>query len=210
MENYPGNRQRDIPAQAPEPEKKIEKVIEGEVIRRKKPLGRRISETFVKGDAQSVGQYVMFEVLLPALKDTIADVTSQGVERMLFGEARSTSRRTGRRPGTNPYVQYDRFSSQNDRGRKQEKEYPSRRARASHDFDEIILATRAEAEEVISRLFDLVSKYDTASVRDLYELVGAEARFTDDKWGWTDLRGSGVTRVRDGYLLDLPPTEPLD
>jgi len=210
MENYPGNRQRDIPAQAPEPEKKIEKVIEGEVIRRKKPLGRRISETFVKGDAQSVGQYVMFEVLLPALKDTIADVTSQGVERMLFGEARSTSRRTGRRPGTNPYVQYDRFSSQNDRGRKQEKEYPSRRARASHDFDEIILATRAEAEEVISRLFDLVSKYDTASVRDLYELVGAEARFTDDKWGWTDLRGSGVTRVRGGYLLDLPPTEPLD
>lgn len=86
----------------------------------------------------------------------------------------------------------------------------SRRGRSTHDFDEIILATRVEAEEVVDRLFDLVGRYESASVSDLYSLVGISGNFTDEKWGWTDLRGAGVERVRNGYLLDLPRPEPLD
>lgn len=193
--------------------KKIEKIVEGEVVRRKKPLGKRFSETFVGGDARSVASYVVLDVLVPAAKDTIADAFSQGIERMLFGEVRSSSRRTGHRPGgNNGYVSYNRFAPgaasparNRDDGRN-----VSRRARASHDFDEIILATRVEAEEVIDRLFDLVSRYESATVADLYELVGVSGNYTDDKWGWIDIRGAGVTRVRNGYLLDLPKPEPLD
>ena len=100
MEDYPSNsHKKKTPPKAIEEAKKVERVVEGEVIRRKKPLGKRFAELFIGGDAKSVGSYVMFEVLLPAVKDTLADAMSQGVERMLFGEARSTSRRTGRRPG---------------------------------------------------------------------------------------------------------------
>jgi hypothetical protein len=210
MDNYPSNRHK-VPETEPDEPKKIERVVEGAVVRRKKPLGKRIQETFIGSDMKSVGQYVTFEVLLPAMKDTIADITSQGVERMLFGEARSTSRRTGVRPGGSGHVQYNRFSSDRDRGgRNRDRDFPSRRARATHNFDEIILATRIEAEEVIDRLFDLVSRYNTASVADLYELVGVTGDYTDDKWGWSDIRGAGVTRVRNGYLLDLPRPEPLD
>jgi len=84
------------------------------------------------------------------------------------------------------------------------------RARKHHDFDEIVLATRAEATEVIDRLFDLVSKYEQASVSDLYDLVGLEATYADEKWGWRDVRGAGAVRVGGGYLLDLPKPEQLD
>jgi hypothetical protein len=86
----------------------------------------------------------------------------------------------------------------------------SRQARARHNFDEIVLDDRAEAEEVIDRLFDLVSRYESASVADLYELVGLASSHTDHKWGWSDLHGAGVSRIRGGYLLDLPEPEPLD
>jgi hypothetical protein len=86
----------------------------------------------------------------------------------------------------------------------------SRQARARHDFDEIVLESRTEAEEVIDRLFDLVSRYESATVADLYELVGLASSHTDHKWGWTDLRGAGVSRVRGGYLLDLPDPHPLN
>jgi hypothetical protein len=72
-----------------------------------------------------------------------------------------------------------------------------------------VLTSRAEAEDVIDRLFDLVGKYDTASVADLYELVGFDSAHTDYKWGWTDLRGAGVAKVREGYLLDLPDPTPI-
>jgi hypothetical protein len=86
----------------------------------------------------------------------------------------------------------------------------SQRGRAKHDFDEIVLDQRAEAEEVIDRLYDVVNKYEQATVADLYDLVGLSSTHTDHKWGWTDLRGAGVSRIRDGYLLDLPDPEPLD
>ena len=86
----------------------------------------------------------------------------------------------------------------------------SRRARASHDFDEVILQSRAEAEEVIDNLYEVVSQYGAASVADLYQLVGITASHQDTKWGWTELRGTGVSKVRHGYLLDLPQPVPLD
>ena len=86
----------------------------------------------------------------------------------------------------------------------------SRQSRARHNFDEIVLDERVEAEEVIDRLFDLVSRYEAATVADLYELVGLSSTHTDNKWGWIDLTGAGVTRVRGGYLLDLPEPESLD
>lgn len=195
-------------------DKKVKQVTQNEAIRRKKPLGKRVAETFVGGDAKSVWGYVAFDVLVPAAKDMFADAVSQGVERMIFGEGRSTSRRTGRRPNE-PYVSYNRYSSSKSSRRQPQQDARSRqelsqRARTSHDFDEIILSTRVEADEVLDRLFDLVSKYETATVGDLYDLVGIETTYMDEKWGWVDLRGAGITRVRNGYLLDLPKPEPLD
>ena len=188
---------------------KLEKIVTGEVVQRKKPLGKRMAETFIGGDAQSVGSYVLMDVLIPAAKDTIADAVSQGIERMLFGEVRSTSRRTGGKP-SNGYVSYNRYSNSTAHPalRKDEPQV-SRRNRATHNFEEIILATRPEAEEVIDRLFDLVSRYESATVADLYELVGVSSNYTDDKWGWTNLQGASAVRIREGYLLDLPKPEPI-
>jgi hypothetical protein len=215
---FPSNRQTDRPRNkiTEKPEKKnVEKITNTQVVRRKKPLSKRFTEHFMGGDAKSAWGYVAFDVLLPAARDTLADAISQGVERMIFGEARSHSRRTGRRPGGQPYISYNRMSHGSRRLGPSDERYRnqpsiSRRGRASHDFDEIILGTRVEAEEVIDRLFDLVSKYESATVADLYDLVGVSRNYTDDKWGWLDLRGAGVTRVHSGYLLDLPKPEPLD
>ena len=86
----------------------------------------------------------------------------------------------------------------------------SRRARSQHDFDEVILDSRVEAEEVIDKLYEVVSRYGSATVMDLYELVGLPSSHTDNKWGWTSLRGAGVSRAHGGYLLDLPEPQPLD
>jgi hypothetical protein len=216
---FPSNRhkdQRKNPVSAPtQNEKKIQQVVQSDVVRRKKPLGKKLAETFVGGDAKSVWGYVAFDVLIPAAKDMFADAVSQGVERMIFGEARSYSRRTGRRPNDPSYISYNRMSNSRRVGgppddRHRHEISMSRRARASHDFDEIILGTRAEAEEVIDRLYDIVSKYEMATVADLYDLVGITGNYTDEKWGWVDLRGAGVNRIRSGYLLDLPKPEPLD
>lgn len=211
MDQYPGNSRTNKTQPKSQDEKKVSKVISGEPVLRKKSLGRRFSETFVTGeDAESVFHYLLMEVFIPAAKDTIFDMVTQGADRVLFGESRGRSARP-RTIGSqlsNSVISYNRISTGNKR---EDPRRPiSHQKRANHNFDDIILPTRPEAQEVLDSLFEIVSSYDAASVSDLYELCGIAGAYTDAKWGWTDLRGARLARTRDGYLLDLPKPEQLD
>lgn len=211
MNQFPSNSHgpsRDEP-------KRIEKVVVGEVIQRKKPLGRRFFDTVFGGDAHGVMGYVIMDVIVPTFRDLIVDTVTTAIERSVYGEARASSTRRGYRPtGGTGYVSYNRYASQQTPSIGQRREEPlrdpgSRRTR-SPEYDEIILATRAEAQEVIERLYDLVSKYEQASVADLYELLGVSRRnYPDQTLGWTDMRGSKVHKVREGYLLELPEPQTI-
>lgn len=216
---FPGNSRRQaLPEQTKDESKKVEPVVTGEVVRRKKSVGKRFLETFLGDSARNVARHVLMDVLLPAAKDTIADAVSEGVERLIFGETRSAGRRRGFRPGStssgqNGYVSYNRMSSGGSGplpARREEPRQMSRQARSDHDFDEILLASRVEAETVIERMFDLIERYGQVTVGELYSLVGITAEYTDEKWGWTDIRGAKIVRIGNhGYLLDLPKTEPI-
>jgi hypothetical protein len=191
-------------------DKNLTRVTKGETIRKKKPLRKRFADAFVAGSARMAVQYVILDVLLPAAKDMVVEAGSQGIEKLIFGEAR----RRGSLPpqsGQYGYVNYNRYSSPAlGRGLSSAQRAMSRQARARHDFDEILLESRSEAEEVIDQLFEVVNRYGAATVADLYELVGLASTHTDHKWGWSDIRGAGVSRDRNGYLLDLPDPHPLD
>lgn len=187
-------------------EKKVERVTSSEPIRRKKGLGKQFKSTFFGGDAKGAMQYVVFGVLVPAAKEAIVDAGREGLERIVFGDSRH--KRSAPPSGSAGYISYNRYAAAGARPEAPARSI-SRRARARHDFDEIVLSSRTEAEEVIDRLFDLVSRYEAATVADLYDLVGLDSTHADFKWGWTDIRGAGVARVRSGFLLDLPEPEPL-
>lgn len=203
--NYRGNSYASkAKAEKPVVEKvKLVQVTESVAIERKKGLGTKIKETFTGDDMNSVVQYVVLEVGVPALKTLVSDVVSQGIERLLFGGA---SPRVSRRGG---YTSYNKMSSSNSTsasGRPQ----MSARARATHDFREIVLPERGDAEMTLDNLQAQIDEYGMATVEDLYSLVGITGNFQDSQWGWTDLRGSGIKRVREGYLLELPRTTSLD
>lgn len=200
--NYQGNSNKKKATESKKPER-LEKTISGKVVERKKPLGKRIAETFTGDDTRTVGQHILFEVILPAIKQLISDTVSQGIERLLFGES-SRHSRTVTRPGYNAYNRVTPAS------RRDEPRSLSSRARATHDFNEIVLESRGEAEKVRDDLTACIDQFDVATVSDLYDLVGITGSFQDDKWGWYDLRDARITRVREGYLLDLPKTQPIE
>ena len=191
--------------QKPEEKKVVKKVIKGKVIRTKKPFGKRLFETFIGDNISGVAGYVVHDVLIPAAKSMIYDMVKGSFEMALFGE-RQGSRTT--RDGGRSRVNYGGFSSIKDTDRFDRVGRRDRDpiSRARHNFDDIALETRAEAEEVLSCLVDLCIDYDQATVADLYDLVGITAEFTDDKYGWRDLRKAYVVRGRDGFKLDLPRT----
>jgi hypothetical protein len=214
MDTFPSNSQRKLKAEVESggvQREKVERIVTSEVTQRKKPLSKRFMETFFGGDARGTLFHVVDDILVPAAKDMVADAFTQGFERMIFGESRSGNRRSGSRSGPSGYVSYNRMGPNRRPDREREDPRISRRARTNHEFDEIILATRAEGEEVLDRLGDLIEQYEVATVGDLYDLLGITSQYTDAKWGWDDIRDARVERVRSGgYLLDLPRTKPVD
>lgn len=207
MDTFPPNSSAAKSEAPPAQEKEeVKRVTTEEPIRRKKSLAKRFKETFVVGDARSAFQYVVTAVLIPTAKDMLSEAFTQGADRMIYGDTRRPRGATRPTAGPTGYVTYNRMAMTSDRPPAPNL---SRRARANFDFDEIVLGSRAEAEEVIERMFDLLSRYGSASVADLYELCGLSTSHTDQKWGWTNLQGSGVVRTREGFLLNVPSPDPL-
>lgn len=206
----PGNSNK---SKSTEERPEVQRVTTSDVIRRKKTLGKRIGEAFSGDDARSVGSYILMDVLIPATKDLIVDVVIQSVQRSLYGSSRPV--RSGSSNGG--HVPYNRYSNSrttsNAPGRppwgREEPRRMSRQSKSNHNFDEIVIQSRIEAESIIDSLRLLIDKYEAATVTDFYKCVGITPDFTDNDWGWYDLSGAAVVRIREGYLVDLPGPEPL-
>lgn len=199
--SIPGNSHKSREAEAAsEPREKIEKIIEGKVVTRKPPVWKRVAHSMVADDVQNVGDFIIIDVIVPAIKNLIADIIGQGTNRVLFGTSRARRRDTVGPVGSLKTA-YHRVSEPEPRAL-------GREARARHDFDQIILDSRAEAVEVLEALIAQVVRYNQASVSDLYDLVGVTGSWTDQRYGWTNLDDADVRQAKGGFLIDLP--RPID
>lgn len=211
--NFPGNSKTQKAPAA----KKVEKVITGRVIQRKKPVGKRIKEFFFSGeDTKSVLKHTTIDILLPGAKDLAFDFIEQSLEQRFYPGGRGRSRRNsivGGIFGNATYNAYNRFSNPSSslRPEPRHQPVPSRRGRVQQSsLDEIILETRAEANDVLDQLITIIDQFEVATVADLWDTLGVTGEFTDEKWGWTNLMGADVQRIGEGYLLNLPQPQPLE
>lgn len=209
--DYPSNTHKvKKESEKEEPVKKVNKIIKGTVVTKKKSFFKKAADAFLGEDVPNVGSYILYDVIIPATKSTISDMISGGVDMMFFGESRGSRTRRDKGKSYTSYSNYYNRSDPRHDGRDREKRDYNSRSRANHNFDDIILDTRGEAEDVLSHLVDLIIDYDQATVADLYDLVGVTTSFTDNKYGWDNLASATVSRVRDGYLINLPKTILLD
>lgn len=195
------SKQESLSVDRPE----IQKIVTATV--RKKGLGAKFKDTFIGDSAESVGQYVLFDVIVPRVKDLLFDIIVGGSERSLFGSSTRSSR--GSR-GRSQLVSKTDYSGISRNSRDREERDISTRGRATHRFDEILIPTRGEAEQILDTLLELVDQYDSATVADLYNACGISTEHTDLKFGWTDLSEARIEPARGGgYILDLPRVEAL-
>lgn len=197
--NYKPNSYKSKQERAQAEKKEIKKVVKGPVKTRKKSSFHKLSDVFISEDANNVKSYVFMDVLVPTIKKAIVDIVSDGTNMIFFGE--KDRRKSG---SSTSYVSYGSYSDRDRRGSNDEI-----RSRTGYSYDDIVIPTRGEAEEVLLQMEDLIDTYDVVSVADLYDLVGKESRYTDNHYGWTNIRNAEPIRVRDGYILKLPKAMPI-
>lgn len=206
MEEFKGNSYRSKEekkqVEKKEERKKLDKIVTGTVKTKKKSELNKLTDIFISEDVKNVKSYVLLDVLVPAIKKAISDIVTNGIDMILYGES---GRRTKSSNGSSSYVSYRDYS------RKDDRRYDNTvRSRSAYDFGSVILETRGEAEDVLDRMTEIIESYEFVSVADLFDLLGQDCSYTDQKYGWTNLRDASVDRTRDGYLLKLPKVTPLN
>lgn len=177
--------------------KDIIKPITGGVKVRKKSELLKLADIFVPSDRKNLGEYIMTDVVVPLIKKGISEV----VDIWLWGESR---RKTVN--GNQTYTSYGSFYDYRNSNNR-----PSDSVgRPNYTDKDIVLNSRGDAESVIDQLNAVIEQYRAASVADLYDILGQSCNYTDNDYGWTDLRDASVERAYGGgYRLVLPRARSL-
>ena len=184
------------------PEKKVTKVIDGNVKVKKKSELHKLTDIIVAEDVSNVKSYIVMDVLIPALKKAISDIVTNGIDMLLYGEP-NRSKKSNNGVSKISYRGY--YDDRNDR----RDSAPSIR-KGVLDYDDLIFENRGQAEKILYSMEDILDQFGVVSIGDLYDLAGVQtSNYSINKYGWTDLRSAQVIRGRDGYLLKLPKAIPI-
>lgn len=200
MEEFPSNSNKS--KETRQPEKHVEKVVSGTAKIRKRSGAQKLTDIFVPGDVENVKHYILTDVIVPAVKKAIVDVVSDGVNMLMYGESGSHKSNS-----VASKVSYRSFYDQKSNNRER---YSSIQTRTGYSYDNIVLESRGEAEDVLARMDELLATYGMASVADMYDLCGVTPQYTDNNYGWTNIRNAQIVHIRDGYVIKMPKPMPLD
>lgn len=182
--------------------KKLEPVVSNAIVKKKSGL-RKFGSDIVSEDISNVGTYILTDVLIPSIKKTLLEIIEGGARMALMGDSKPSYR-------SNETTSYSRmWNGSNSRSGNTRYASVDRDRAGGYSFDDIILPSRADAEQILDELNDVIRRYGAVSVADLYDLIGQSCNYTDNNYGWTSLSNATVASVREGFMLKLPRAVPL-
>lgn len=154
-------------------------------------------------NVENAGEFVIFEVGIPAMKATLSDMISNGMEVLLFGESSGRHSR-GRSKESSGYTGMYR------RERERERDVREERRSYGYIWEQVEPRSQRDCMAIISEMRDFAYDNEYVTVAELLDIMRASnlAEYTDENKGWyaEDLKGNACScyAVRGGYLLDLP------
>lgn len=174
-------------------EKRKEQIAQPRV---KKSLKNKFKEAFTHDDVESIGDYIFFQVLMPAAKDMISDTVRNFVDIFLYGSSGGNSNNR-RREYYRDNVSYRRESNIR-------RDYDYCTTVNPNDISEVVFKTRVEAINVLASLRADISDYGSATLGSFKELTGLDVEITDHNYGWRNLDSARPAASRGGYVLMMP------
>lgn len=161
---------------------------------------RSIFYSVVTNNWETAKHDILYDVVLPSFQDGIYNIL-QSALAIMFGRRYSPS---GSRTNynsisktTNSYSNY------------------YQNVLSQEDEDNIYrFETRKKADEILTELKELRSRYPFVKVADIYDLAGKTAPVSSFRWGWYDLSTAKIMydsrdKVKP-YILQMPKPRPLD
>ena len=180
----------------PKETKKVEKVVRGKV-KTKNNGARKWRDFFISEDVNSIGSYILMDVLAPTIKETLYKIVVNSIDIALFGGSGGGDRRSGKR-STHDKIS---FRDYNGISRRDERSYAVAR---ESGYQDIVYETRADARDVLDSMDEVLETYDAVSVMDMYDLSGLSCDHTLSNYGWTDIHNAKIVPVSDGYIIKMP------
>lgn len=195
------NKNEPAKGSAEQPKKHIVPVISG-ATQVPRPASRRFLEFLFAESPKNLGAKIGRDVIVPRIKAGVEEAFNAFVHGMFWGN-------TGVKPMSNMVqgtvlraggTQYHQISS-----------LPagavtpaSQQVTSSGNYQDLVCPTQQEAELLLSNLYDTLNQYRVVAVGDLYEMARIKPNPSDNAFGWYSLDGARISKVRDGYLLELP------
>lgn len=166
----------------------------------------KIKSIFISEDAKDVGQYILWDILIPTIKRTIRDVIVGSTDRIFLGTNTPPSSNLYRERGiTYPrHVNYAQASRQTQRP--EVTRVSPRPLRSSFRLNEIIFDYREDAESVLEHMMDYLEDQSYVTVADYLKFCGQRnSNYTTENWGWYDLNQAYISgNETSGFMLTLP------
>lgn len=197
---------------AAEQTKEIRKVEAKGVRVKKRGLGTRLIDTFIKEKPEEVRKYVVKEVIVPAIMDTIYDSIMSALGMTFYQKA---DRRRSSGGGSGLGSKFTNYSAISQPSIRKERTPAYGGSKGSlKSFDNLVFDSKGEAEDVRDSMIEALDRYGYLTVLEFYDIAQVTVdNFTDQNWGW---KRDSIGQMKilgdsaNGYYINLPRCEPLD
>jgi hypothetical protein len=164
-----------------------------------------MKQIFFGGDFKGAAKSTMWEIFVPDMREMMWDSATGFLKKIVFPSGRDQQRSRGTISSTSR-TSYN-MPVQRSVMLPNQPPFVSRHGRMQ--VEDIILPTKEDCEQVLDYLMDIIDKDKVATRADLMHVLGRPWDYTYQNWGWGFLGNAEIVQIREGYLLDLPPMEPI-
>ena len=176
-----------------------------------KTFKQKLRGAFISEEAGSIKDYLIFDVVIPAIKTTFRNLIVNTVDISLFGKVTNN-----KQSGNGTYISYDRaYKGGGNNDNKMYTPRPNTRENGSIDVretDRVWFETEAEAMDVIHicrEIYD--ANAGVLSVAEFLDAAQVKTTPIHHKWGWIDISNISAEPYPDGsgWYINLPKPRPL-
>ena len=182
-------------------DKERKKVATGTI--KEKTFKQKVRDAFISDEVHDIKSYVVFDVIIPAIKETFRNLFVNSLDMALFGKVRQTSKTEQR--GGSTYIAYDRLYQSRGGNDVQPRQQRGGAPLRVNELDRVVFKDKADAIDVLSYMMDQIEEDHVASVADFVTAADLPVSPIHHKFGWYDLSTASVEELPDGgYYIRLP------